>query len=281
MIPHAGTPWIPDCHDRLRRLDANCDLEVEPRVADLIHLHASPAILSRIGPAPTLLRKHATKKISERHPCWPPRLRKSDHCRESATLVIDGAGDGFGCSNELAMKSAGNGSGLRRDRTRNRSCRRGLLLRRRRRDRARGGSRLLSRDRSRQSSAHARGRHRRFERLEQPGDRSMFSRNRGVMTVAVVIIAGLVGHDRSPGAHAQGPKTSFARRNMTRSLQKNVMIPMRDGVSLAADLYRPGRDGKAGARALPGAADAHSLQQRRCRRRRPLLRGARVRGGRQ
>ena len=43
---------------------------------------------------------------------------------------------------------------------------------------------------------------------------------------------------------AQGPKTSSRPAEYDAVVQKNVMIPMRDGVSLAADLYRPGRDGK-------------------------------------
>ncbi len=72
----------------------------------------------------------------------------------------------------------------------------------------------------------------------------MFSRNHRVMTVAVVILGGLVAHDQSPYARAQGPKTSSRAAEYDAVMQKNVMIPMRDGVSLAADLYRPGRDGK-------------------------------------
>ena len=72
----------------------------------------------------------------------------------------------------------------------------------------------------------------------------MVSRNRGVMTLAVVILGGLLGHDRLPAALAQGPKTSLRGAEFDAVVQKNVMIPMRDGVSLAADIYRPGRDGR-------------------------------------
>ena len=158
MIPHAGTPWISDNHDRLRRLDANCDLWVEPRDADLIHLHVSPANLSRIRTVPTLLRKHATKKIPERHPschrdCENPTLSRIGiiaHRRRKRQFRP--------ASRKLAMKSAGNGSGLLRDQARDHPSPPRFALTRRRRDLARGGNRLLSRDRSRQSSAQRRRR---------------------------------------------------------------------------------------------------------------------------
>jgi uncharacterized protein len=72
----------------------------------------------------------------------------------------------------------------------------------------------------------------------------MFSRNRGVMILVVVTFGGLFGQERLPIARAQGPKISTRAPQHDAVLQKNVKIPMRDGVSLAVDLYRPGRDGR-------------------------------------
>ena len=74
----------------------------------------------------------------------------------------------------------------------------------------------------------------------------MLSRNRGVMIVVVFTLGGLFGHGRVAGrsVRARGRRRALAWREYEAVFQKNVMIPMRDGVSLAADVYRPGRDGK-------------------------------------
>jgi putative CocE/NonD family hydrolase len=45
-------------------------------------------------------------------------------------------------------------------------------------------------------------------------------------------------------AHAQAPRVSTRGAEYVVVVEKNIMIPMRDGVRLAADLYRPARNGK-------------------------------------
>ncbi len=72
----------------------------------------------------------------------------------------------------------------------------------------------------------------------------MISSKRTSVIVVVFALGGLLGLDGSQAARAQGPKTSSRLPNFEAVVQKNVMISMRDGVSLAADLYRPGHDGK-------------------------------------
>lgn len=44
---------------------------------------------------------------------------------------------------------------------------------------------------------------------------------------------------------AQGPKVALHEPEFGIAVEPNVMIPMRDGVRLAADIYRPAQDGKA------------------------------------
>jgi putative CocE/NonD family hydrolase len=56
---------------------------------------------------------------------------------------------------------------------------------------------------------------------------------------AVVIILALVCR-----AQAQPPKASERKAEYEVSVDRDVMIPMRDGVRLAADVYHPARDGK-------------------------------------
>jgi putative CocE/NonD family hydrolase len=73
----------------------------------------------------------------------------------------------------------------------------------------------------------------------------MLLRHRALMIVIIFSLGALLGPEGSPVAVAQGPKTGSRVAQYEAILQKNVMIPMRDGVSLAADVYRPGRDGKA------------------------------------
>ncbi len=72
----------------------------------------------------------------------------------------------------------------------------------------------------------------------------MLSRHRGVMFVVMLALGALVGHGGSAMVRAQGPRTTSRVPQYEAVVEKNVMIPMRDGVSLAADIYRPGRDGK-------------------------------------
>ena len=56
----------------------------------------------------------------------------------------------------------------------------------------------------------------------------------------VVALSWLVSRD----ACAQGPQPSKRPAEFGVVVEKNVIIPMRDGVRLAADVYRPARDGK-------------------------------------
>ena len=42
-------------------------------------------------------------------------------------------------------------------------------------------------------------------------------------------------------------------------VEKNVLVPMRDGVHLAIDIYRPAREGKPAAGPVPDALDPHAL----------------------
>ncbi len=72
----------------------------------------------------------------------------------------------------------------------------------------------------------------------------MFSNQRTSAVVVVFALGGLLGLAGFPAARAQGPKTSSRPAEFEAVVEKNVMIPMRDSVALAADLYRPGHDGK-------------------------------------
>jgi uncharacterized protein len=72
----------------------------------------------------------------------------------------------------------------------------------------------------------------------------MLSRQRGAMFAVMLALGALVGHGGSAMVRAQGPRTTSRVPQFEAVLEKNVMIPMRDGVALAADIYRPGRDGK-------------------------------------
>ena len=119
-------------------------------------------------------------------------------------------------------------------------------------------------------------------RTSQPSGIDRCFRESAVFLVVITIACGPSGGPNGPAvAHAQGPKTASRSAQFEAVVEKNVMIPMRDGVSLAADIYRPGRDGKPSPGRFPALLIAHSLQQGRRPRRRPLLRRARLRGGRQ
>jgi putative CocE/NonD family hydrolase len=62
------------------------------------------------------------------------------------------------------------------------------------------------------------------------------------------VIIGLyfvAGGARGPVAHAQGPAAANRPAEFEVVVERDVRIPMRDGIRLAADLYRPARGGKA------------------------------------
>ena len=72
----------------------------------------------------------------------------------------------------------------------------------------------------------------------------MLSRQRGVMFVVNLALGGDRRSWRVRHCACSGALDDLARPQYEAVVEKNVMIPMRDGVSLAADIYRPGRDGK-------------------------------------
>ena len=77
--------------------------------------------------------------------------------------------------------------------------------------------------------------------------------SRTARRVAVIVVShvlfwsGIAG----PDACAQGPQPAKRPAQFGVVVEKNVMIPMRDGVRLAADVYRPARDGKPAAGRFP------------------------------
>jgi putative CocE/NonD family hydrolase len=70
-----------------------------------------------------------------------------------------------------------------------------------------------------------------------PGQKAM-------LVLAVSTLAAYSANRVSPTAHGQVPKATSRAVQHEVVVQKNVTIPMRDGVRLAADLYRPARDGR-------------------------------------
>src|SRR5262245_64180507 len=62
--------------------------------------------------------------------------------------------------------------------------------------------------------------------------------------VVVALVLPWSGYSCSD-TRAQGPIPANRPAEYAVVVERNVMIPMRDGVRLAADLYRPARDGKA------------------------------------
>ena len=90
-----------------------------------------------------------------------------------------------------------------------------------------------------------------------------------LVLVAVAILA-LSADGGSPQPSGECEAVLFA---------KDVMMPMRDGVKLATDIYRPRSERRAGRRSAAAAAAADALQQGRgtARRGRALLRAARLR----
>jgi putative CocE/NonD family hydrolase len=72
----------------------------------------------------------------------------------------------------------------------------------------------------------------------------MTLRNRRLfMLVALAVLELLVGPS-APYGYAQPPKVNPRQAEFGVVVEKNVMIPMQDGVRLAADIYRPARAGK-------------------------------------
>jgi uncharacterized protein len=64
------------------------------------------------------------------------------------------------------------------------------------------------------------------------------------MLVALALFELLVGAS-APHGYAQPPKVNPRQAEFGVVIEKNAMIPMQDGVRLAADIYRPARAGKA------------------------------------
>ncbi len=73
----------------------------------------------------------------------------------------------------------------------------------------------------------------------------MVKSKRPLLVAAMAALAGFLPQQAAPKAVAQGPKTDSRPAQDEVVVQKNVSIPMRDGISLSADLYRPARDGRA------------------------------------
>ena len=76
--------------------------------------------------------------------------------------------------------------------------------------------------------------------------------------VAIAVPELLVG-DGFSRVRAQPPKVRTRPAEYQVTIEKNVMIPMRDGVRLAADIYRPGPRRQAGSGPVPDALDPHAL----------------------
>jgi len=68
--------------------------------------------------------------------------------------------------------------------------------------------------------------------------------NRAFAALVVFFASMLTAQPRGSVAHGQAPPISTRPAEFEIVVEKNVMIPMRDGVRLAADIYRPARAGK-------------------------------------
>ena len=68
-----------------------------------------------------------------------------------------------------------------------------------------------------------------------------------------IVLGGLVmlSMPGSPPAHGEPPRVTVRAAEFDVVVEKNVWIVMRDGIHLAADIYRPARDGKAAAGRFP------------------------------
>ena len=63
---------------------------------------------------------------------------------------------------------------------------------------------------------------------------------------------GIADRGVCPPRSPQPPRVSRRQPEFGVVVEKNLMIPVRDGVKLAADLYRPARDGKPAPGRFPG-----------------------------
>jgi putative CocE/NonD family hydrolase len=79
----------------------------------------------------------------------------------------------------------------------------------------------------------------------------MVPSKRALCCAAISALTGFFAENRSPSAAAEGPKVSRRPAQNEVLVRKNVMIPMRDGVRLAADLYHPAQGGKEAAGRFP------------------------------
>jgi hypothetical protein len=65
---------------------------------------------------------------------------------------------------------------------------------------------------------------------------SMFPSKRALLVTAICALAGSLAEETSPSAAAQGPKATARPAQYDVVVRKNVMIRVKDGVGLAADL---------------------------------------------
>jgi uncharacterized protein len=79
----------------------------------------------------------------------------------------------------------------------------------------------------------------------------MVPSKRAMLVATISALAGFLAEVRSPSAAAQGPKAISRPAQYDVVTRKNVMIPMHDGVRLAADLYHPAQGGKEAAGHFP------------------------------
>ena len=86
------------------------------------------------------------------------------------------------------------------------------------------------------------------------------SESRRLATLVAIFVTSGPG-----GLFAQVPEITRRAAEYDVVVEKNVMIAVRDGTRLAADIYRPGAGRQAGRGAVPDAPDPHALQQGRGR----------------
>ncbi len=98
-----------------------------------------------------------------------------------------------------------------------------------------------------------------------------------------LVLAGLVPvlGSAAPSVCAEPPRVSCAAPEFGVVVEKNVMVSMRDGVHLAADIYRPARDGKSVSGRFPTLLTRTPYNKDGAGSRGPLLRRAGLRRRRQ
>jgi predicted acyl esterase len=87
----------------------------------------------------------------------------------------------------------------------------------------------------------------------------MFPSKRALLVTAICALAGSLAEETSPSAAAQGPKATARPAQYDVVVRKNVMIRVKDGVGLAADLYQPAQGGQRGGRSVSRTSHPHSL----------------------